>query len=162
MKCCSYVIETCVLFIFICFMYHNRMSYPEIIQTKFAVVHRVTTVNLYCIECMFSVIQLERFNNTMKRSLLKLTKYPVHSLSWLAKAGKDWWRLITVLAKPDKTCVWLWLTVWLLTFKFVIRALNSWADLVSVLVCPVTPPSYYCTYAIFSKGLYIFIRNDIN
>ena len=54
------------LIIFICFMYRNRMSHLKIIQVKFAVVYNVNTVNLYCVECVFSVIKLEPFNNTLK------------------------------------------------------------------------------------------------
>jgi hypothetical protein len=150
------------LVIFICFMYHSRMSHLKIIQIKFAVVHIVTTVNLYCIECMFSVIKLEPFNNTLKHSLSKLAKYPVNSLSWLAKTGKDWWMIITLLAKQYKMCVWLGFTVWFLAFKSFMRALNGQTGLMSVPVYLVTPPSYYCTHAIYSKGLYIFIRNNIN
>ena len=155
-SCDRYVI------IFICFVYHFRMSHVKIIHIKFAVVHRVTTVNLYCIECMFSVIKLESFSNTLEHSVSKLTKYPVHSLSWLAKTWKDWRMINTLLAKQDKTCVRLWLTVWLLAFKSVIRALNSQTGVMSLLVCLVTPPSYYCTCVIFSKGCYIYIRNSIN
>jgi len=62
-------------------MYHNRMSHLKIIQIKFAVVHNITAVNLYCTDSMFSVIKLEQFNNTLKHSVSKLAKCPVHSLS---------------------------------------------------------------------------------
>ena len=142
--------QMCLIILF-CFMYHTRMSYPKIIQTRFAAVHSVTTVILYCTERMFSVIKVEPFNNTLKRSVSKLAMFPVHWLSWLAKTWKEWRMINTVLAKQNKTYVRLWLTVWLFAFKSVIRALNNQTGLMSVPICLVTPPSYYFTHAIFSK-----------
>jgi hypothetical protein len=170
MKHCSNIVVTGVSYFLICFRYHGRISYPKITQIKFAIADSVITVNLYYIyySCyiifMFSVIKLEPLNNTVKLSMSKLAMFPVHLHSWLTKAGKDWWMIITLQTKPDKTCfVWLWLTQfghWHLSLSSELQTVRLVCCLFWLVQLP--PPCYCCTHAFFPKGLYICIRNNIN